>query len=197
MNLCQIAKPRDYQKLLQMNVCFDIQQALKLTLMYRKYNSFMYLLSNIKFKEQLNYLYHHRNNSTTTLMAIATIQGYYKGVKRLIKDGANIHNHITISGGDQMNYLMYVCSNHNFAQEMPRKQKQILKTVLLLVDHGININYQSNTGTTALMVAAKTGNIALYYLLIKLGANQTLTDMYTKSAMDYFSIDTHKPSLFS
>jgi len=73
MNLCQIAKPRDYQKLLQMNVCFDIQQALKLTLMYRKYNSFMYLLSNIKFKEQLNYLYHHRNNSTTTLMAIATI----------------------------------------------------------------------------------------------------------------------------
>jgi len=70
-----------------------------------------------------------------------------------------------------MNYLMYVCSNHNFAQEMPRKQKQILKTVLLLVDHGININYQSNTGTTALMVAAKTGNIALYYLLIKLGAN--------------------------
>ena len=60
-----------------------------------------------------------------------------------------------------------------------------LEGARLLIDHGVDVNYQDHRGWTALMVAAHRGHTEMVFLILKDGkADTTLTDSYGKKAID-------------
>ena len=55
----------------------------------------------------------------------------------------------------------------------------------MLLDNGVNVDYQDHRGWTALMVAAHRGHVEMVYLLLKEGrADTNLEDAYGKKALD-------------
>jgi hypothetical protein len=53
-----------------------------------------------------------------------------------------------------------------------------------LLDYGANLNLQDWYGETALMVAVRTEHIEVAAMLIEAGADVTIKDMMSRSALD-------------
>lgn len=193
MTFCSYARVEHYQICHAQNICIDLQQALKYTLIYRKYGCFLYLLKKVKYAEQVDYVY-SSSLEKVTLFAMAAVQGFMKGVAALLAKGANLHGLITDPSQELMTYLMYVCSNSHFNQESIYVQTQILSIVQFLIRQGIDVNYQNNTGLTALMLARKAGNTKIIDLLISKGADPHLTDMSGNTAFDYSDSESRNSS---
>jgi len=193
MMLCSYAKIPHYYICYQNNICFDLQEALKYTLIYRKYSSFEFLLKKVKYSEQLNYEYNSNINSygcrKFTLLSIASIQGYLKGATLLLTRGANIYGNIISSKHENLNYLMYICSNKSYYSETPSTQQQIIDTIKLLITKGIPVNYQNNIGQTALMISARSNNLDFIKILLEHNADKTLKDMNNRIAHDYIDVE--------
>lgn len=188
MTLCSYAKKFHYQLMFEKDICFSLQDALKYTLIYRKYGCFQYLLKKIKFKEQIDHVYLVANLPVqTTLLAMAAIQGYHVGVTKILETGADLNGFVITENRVVMNYLMYICSNLNYQTETNYRKSQIINTIKLLINKGIDINHQGNEGQTALMIAASCGNRDLVKLLLEYGANTKIIDMSRKKAIDYAS----------
>lgn len=183
MLFCSHARLDHYDMCYRGNICIDLQSALKFTLVYRKYGCFNYLLKRVKYSEQLEYLYNCKGK--LTLIGMAVIQGYLKGVIALVGKGASLTGFVVNSKQEMMNYLMYVCSNRSFYSEPTGTQEQIIATIRYIVTNGISVDYQNNTGLTALMVATRANNVQFVQVLLEYGADTTLTDMNGKNAHDY------------
>ena len=53
------------------------------------------------------------------------------------------------------------------------------------INNKVDINYQTEKGDTALILASYYGNIEIVKLLIKAGANKDITDRWGFTAIDY------------
>ena len=185
--LCAYARVEHFQILDNRQICYDLLNSLKYTLLYRKYGAFNYLLRRIKYSEQINHIFFQKNKlpHQISLLAMAIIQGYLKGVQRLISLGADITGFVVNSNNESFNYIMYLCSNRNYHTETAQRQQSILDTLEYLISQGLSVDYQNNTGLTALMVAAKIMNKDYIEVLLRYGADKSLRDMNNKSAVDY------------
>lgn len=183
MSFCSHARLDHYDFCYRNNICIDLQLALKFTLIYRKYGCFNYLLKKIKYTEQLEYMYTCKGK--LTLIGMASIQGYLRGVIALLNKGASINGFVINSKHEMMSYVMYLCSNRSFYSEPTGTQEQIILTLRHLLSNGSDVNYQNNTGMSALMVACRTNNVQFVQTLLELGADPSQRDMNNKTASDY------------
>lgn len=187
---CRYAKPFHYHYCKQESICFDYQNALKYTALYRKYSCFISLLDYIEYAEQLDHLYVNNGNQTSevNLLTICARQGFYKGVKELLKRGADPYILMT-NKGEVLNILMMVMSTANYFEESEHRKKLILKSIQLFATK-LNVNYQNTTGLSALMIACQKGNINYVHELLTAGVDITLKDMHDNRASDF--LDTTK-----
>jgi len=58
------------------------------------------------------------------------------------------------------------------------------ETVNLLISHGANVSTHDGTGVTALMFAARDGNIEIIKTLLANGADKTAVDIRGDTALD-------------
>ena len=64
-------------------------------------------------------------------------------------------------------------------------EKVSLEAVKILLDHGANVNAQTNTTQqTALMNASDVGNLEVVKLLLEKGADPKIKDMFKETALD-------------
>jgi len=112
-------------------------------------------------------------------LLIASSGLFYDTVSALIKRGANINACVTTSGA---NALMNVI---NFVRE--EKEKDSIKMMNLLIENGININFQGAQGNTALMYASGWGVVtkstARTKLLLEKGAKVNLQNKKGETAL--------------
>ena len=64
-----------------------------------------------------------------------------------------------------------------------------------LLEHNADTDAQDKDGTTALMMAAKAGYIAVACLLVQSGADFDLLDRHGRDALSYLSNEEHKQQL--
>ena len=193
MLLCSHAKVEHYQILFDNQICFNLLQALKYTLTYRKYTQFNYLLDRVKYSEQLEHTYY--NNILTKkyyraedrLVGMVVVQGYLRGLKTLQEKGADLSAYIVNQYGESVNYVMYLCSNRNYYTEKVSRQQQILSSLEYLLNSGISVDLQNNLGMTALMFACRAGNSDYVRVLLQYGANKDLLDNNNQTAIDYLN----------
>ena len=144
------------------------------------------------------------DNSGMTPLIFATISGHLNMVKLLLQHGADPdavydrgmtalaaavnHNHIDIvnellqQGADPNLYGIYI-DNVPCAPLYFVTSKEIAK---LLLDNGADVNMQDRMwGRTALIYAAKRGDLETVELYLQYGAHVTTTDMFGDTALSY------------
>lgn len=63
--------------------------------------------------------------------------------------------------------------------------------VKFFIDGGIDINYQSNEGYTALILASYYGDIVIVKMLVEAGADLYIEDLDYNTAFDIAGTETH------
>ena len=188
--LCKNAKPPHYKYLYSHDICFDVQQALKYTLIYRKFSCFSYLLSTVRHTEQLNYIYNTSlgERKTFTLMSLCSIYGYLNGIRRLLYFGADPNLIVINYKGEAMNNLMVLVSNELYNRESHSRQVHIQNTLKYLLKLHY-VNWSNSRGQTAIMFAyrAHPPTSKIISILKNAGADLDCADMLGKTALDYSS----------
>lgn len=174
--LCKAAKKCHYDTMLRYNICFDLQSALKYALVYSRLSVFQYLLTLVRYREQLDHLYRGPHGSRYTLLSLCASIGYYAGIQQLIKMGADITMVSVNERGETRNNLMATVDNPRYNQLNDRGQLMIKKCLHFLAKL-YDINSQNSRGQTALMFAHRAGNADLAQILLDLGADPTIPDM--------------------
>jgi len=173
---CRNGKIAHYKMLISCNVCFDLQTALKYTIVYGRYAVFQFLLTLVRYDEQLDHIYRGPYGSQQTLMSLCAINGYYKGLRCLVKYGANINVQSVNERGETRNCLMAAVDNNRYQQLCDRQRVMIQKCVYYLSTL-YPINQQNSRGQTALMFAQRADNTELVEILLELGADVNIRDM--------------------
>lgn len=173
---CKRAKLCHYRILGKYNICFDLQIALKCTLVYGRYTAFQYLLTLIRYNEQLDYIYRGPYGSQSTLLSLCCTNGYFNGIKSLIDSDAQTNIISVNEQGETRNNLMTLVDNCRY-MTLPNRDRIIYVKCLHYLLQFHDINEQNSRGQTALMFAQKAGNTELVQLLLDLGANPDITDM--------------------
>ena len=163
-------------------LCYDKQMALKYSIIYCKPLVFKYLLSRVRYKEQLDYIYSTGHGSSIGLLELCSLNGYIDGVKHLIKDGANVNLFTVNKKGETLNLIMSLCDNLP-PNETPSENK--LKLFTYLIDK-IDVNSVNTYGQTALMFACRSNALNYITLLIEKGADESILDMNGLSCKEYF-----------
>ena len=177
---CKTAKKEHYQVLFDNSICFDLQSALRYTLQYHRYSSFILLLSAVRYSEQLDYVYRGPRGSQQTLLSICCSNGYYKGMQRLVDHGANIMVSSVNERNETRNNVMSAVDHH-----VTGKQYLSVVKCIKYLARLCPINDQNSRGQTALMFSERAGNTELSKLLIELGADINIMDMDKNKACDY------------
>jgi ankyrin repeat protein len=187
---CMHAKIDTFKHLNKYNnmIHFKLSEILKYTMIFRKYQSFFLMIKEAT-KKQINHTYKFQNklsktHSTTNLLAMATIQGFFTGVKKLVSMGSDINKTIINRNNEQLNLIMLIASNRNYDFETSKRQKQIIKTMRYL-GNLLPINYVNNQGQSALMIACRSCNLDFVREIILCGANPTLKDIHGDNAYNY------------
>ena len=120
-------------------------------------------------------------------LLIASSGLYYETVSALLKKGANVNAFIPTTGD---NALMYAINQGREDQE-----DDSLKMVELLIENGININFQGSQGNTPLMYASGCGvvtkNPDRAKLLLKKGAKINLQNKKGETALMHAAYRGH------
>lgn len=173
---CRNGKISHYKTLISCNVCFDLQTALRYTIVYGRYAVFQFLLTLVRYDEQLDHIYRGPHGSQQTLMSLCAINGYYKGLRCLISYGANSNVQSVNERGETRNCLMAAVDNSHYNQLCDRQRIMVQKCVYYLATL-YPINQQNSRGQTAIMFAQRAGNTELVEILLELGANPNIKDM--------------------
>lgn len=184
---CRYARNSHYEYCKKYSICYDLQETLKFTLLYRKYGCFIYNLQYVQYGEQLDHIYKLSATKTTSLLSICAIQGYYKGITSLISHGANPYILTVGDNGETYNALMATANNQRYFEETPYRQQLIIKCICQLCKAGISINFQNSLGITALMMACRIANADIVSHLIMLGSDITLMDINGNTAINYLT----------
>lgn len=163
------------------DLCYDKQMALKYSIIYFKPLVFKYLLSRVRYKEQLDYIYSVGPVQTITLLELCALNGYVEGVKHLVTDGANVDLFTVNRRGETMNLIMSLCDNLP-RDETPTENKLKIFTYLL---NKINVNNVNTYGQTALMFAYRSNALDYIRLLKEKEADESITDMNGRSCKEY------------
>lgn len=135
---------------------------------------FNYLITNFKllkeFVKQSGAVDHYGNGLDTLLMYQAR-EGSIKGIKFLIKNGANIN----LKGNHGNTALAHACitylNNVYFDKETTKNRFLVAKYLIL---KGADVNIKNNMGDTILISAARSGLLNIIDLMIK---NNALLDI--------------------
>jgi len=173
---CRNGKIIHYKTLISCNVCFDLQIALRYTIVYGRYTVFQFLLTLVRYDEQLDHIYRGPYGSQQTLMSLCACNGYYKGLRCLANYGANINVQSVNERGETRNCLMAAVDNNHYNQLSDRQRIMVQKCVYHLSTL-YPINQQNSRGQTALMFAQRAGNTELVEILLELGADTDIKDM--------------------
>ena len=167
---CKTAKPCHYRLLLSENVCFDMQNSLRYTIIYGRHAAFEYLLSLVKYQEQLDYVYLGPNGVQQTLLSLCATTGYYKGLTGLVKAGANVNIVSVNERGEGRNVLMAAVDNQHYHKLKDRDRLMVQRCIYYLASI-YDINSHNACGQTALLFANRAGNSDLVKIILELGAN--------------------------
>lgn len=178
--LCKTAKKEHYQVLTDQNICFDLQSTLRYTIVYRRYTAFLHLLSLVRYGEQLNYVYRGPQGSQQTLLSLCCSNGYLKGIRLLIEQGANIALPSVNERQESRNNLMSAVDRRITKQQ----QAAAIKCIKYLIRY-YPINEQNSRGQTVLMFAERMGHTIISTLLVDMGADPDIIDMHKKKACEY------------
>lgn len=173
---CRNGKRCHYDVLMKYNVCFDLQEALKYSLVYGRYSIFLNLITLIRYDEQLDHVYRGPHGSQQTLLSLCASNGYYNGLRNLISYGANIHIPSVNERGETRNNLMATVDNRRY-NKLNDRSKVVVKKCIHYLTGLYHIDEQNSRGQTALMFAQRAGNQELVDMLLDLGADPTVTDM--------------------
>ena len=188
--MCKYAKKKHYLWLKQHNICFDIQETLKYSIIYGKTKCFCDILTHhIKHIEQVNYIYQTSTStrSTFTLMSLCAIRGYLKCIKELTARGGDC-NIVTVNNkGEAMNNVMALVDNQLYNKE-PNPNKLMIRICLIYLLKTNPVNWQNSRGQTALMMAYRSGNTDLAEILISNGADKDIIDMNSNTIANYIDM---------
>ena len=95
----------------------------------------------------------------------------YDDVLKLIIDGANVNYR---SAENKLWFPLFICARKNY-----------LKTSIVLIQAGANINMVTNYGMSSAMVAASCGNKEILEILISMGADINIKDFYGNTALSF------------
>lgn len=143
---CRYAKPIHYKIMIDNNICFSRQMALKYTLIYDRISSFTYLLKTHQHREELNYLYRRPDNSYFNLLHLAVARGHMSAIMLLIKLKADVHLQSLNSKHETVNLIMTLAES-KYRQNTPR--------ILNLLMKYLDINACNTQGQTALMMVMR------------------------------------------
>jgi ankyrin repeat protein len=139
---------------------------------------FDYLLTLVRYGEQLDHIYHGPYGTRQTLLSLCVTNGYYKGLIQLIKAGANMNIVSVNEHGETRNNLMAAVDQAGrFFKD--RKRIMIQRCIHYLARF-YDVNDQNSRGQTALMFANRAGNTDLAKILLELGADPNIVDMNDK-----------------
>jgi hypothetical protein len=181
---CKTAKKEHYILLARKNICYDLQNALKYTVIYRRSICFLYLLDLVRYPERLNHVYRPGLHVQQTLFSLCGINGYLKGIQNLIEAGADAGIASVNERGETRNNLMALVDNSCYSLEKPAHRCMIQKCLRLYVTI-YDINAQNSRGQSALMFSKRAGNHDLTNILLELGADSNLVDMDGANADAY------------
>jgi hypothetical protein len=173
---CKSGKKCHYDTMIQYNVCFDLQSALKYTLVYGRYGMFQYLLTHVRYGEQLDHIYRGPHGSQQTLTSLCVTNGYYNGLIQLVRSGANMNLTSVNERGETRNNLMATVDNVHYKAMKDRDRLMVQKCLHYLVKL-YTIDDQNSRGQTALFFANRSGSRDLANILIELGADPNIIDM--------------------
>ena len=97
----------------------------------------------------------------------------YDDVLKLIIDGANVNYR---SAENKLWFPLFICAKQNY-----------LKTFIILIQAGANINIVTDYGMSSAMVAASCGNKEILEILISMGADINIKDYYGYTALSFAS----------
>lgn len=122
----------------------------------------------------------------STLMMSAVKNMNIVLLENLLTRGADVHAR-DVDGNEAFHYLALAARNNKLFSE-DEQLKKLEEIVLLLKNHGVDLDVQNGNGETLLIQLAKQNN-ELYYplseILIKNGANVDIKDQYGKTAASY------------
>lgn len=125
------------------------------------------------------------NSAGVRCLLLAAGGLYYETTEALLDKGANVN-----APGALPNALMYAIN-----QGRPDKEGDSLKIVKLLLDKGIDVNYQDAQGVSPLMMASGWGVVSKSpkraRLLLEKGANPELKDKQGQTALMYAAFRGH------
>lgn len=180
---CRTAKKSHYDTLLQSVVCFDLQNALKFSIIYNRRQQFIHLLKKIKYPEQLDYIYRGPMGTQQTLISLCCTKTYYKGIQKLIDLGADYNQYSVNERGELRNPIMVIADSCGY-EKLNNKEVTEIKKCLSYLSQIIDINEQNSRGQTALMFAYRS-NPKLVPILQAFGCNSDIVDMNNKKAVNY------------
>lgn len=111
-----------------------------------------------------------RDSAGTPMLCIAARSGKKEAIEWLVKNGAEIDA---------------ISKDRGYSAVMDAVWKLSPDIVELLIKLGANLNFVSNDGQTALIVATGSSNTAICEMLVKNGADPCFKDHMGMSALDY------------
>jgi hypothetical protein len=185
---CRTAKKSHYDTLCESVICFDLQNALKFTIIYCRYQQFIHLLKKIKYPEQLDYIYRGPMGTQQTLISLCCTKAYYKGIQKLIDMGADYNQFSINEKGEPRNPIMVIADSCGY-KKLNNKEEADVKKSLNYLTPIIDIDQQNSRGQTALMFAYRS-NPELVPILESFGCNSDIIDMDNKKAINYSRLYT-------
>lgn len=111
-----------------------------------------------------------RDSAGTPMLCIAARSGKKETIEWLVKNGAEINA---------------ISKDRGYSAVMDAVWKMNSEIVELLIKLGANLNFVSNDGQTALIVATGSSNTKICEMLVKNGADPCYKDHMGMSALDY------------
>lgn len=111
-----------------------------------------------------------RDSAGTPMLCIAARSGKKEAIEWLVKNGAEIDA---------------ISKDRGYSAVMDAVWKMNPEIVELLIKLGANLNFVSNDGQTALIVATGSSNMQICEMLVKNGADPCVKDHMGMSALDY------------
>lgn len=111
-----------------------------------------------------------RDSAGTPMLCIAARSGKKEAIEWLVKNGAEIDA---------------ISKDRGYSAVMDAVWKMNPEIVELLIKLGANLNFVSNDGQTALIVATGSSNTKICQMLVKNGADPCFKDHMGMSALDY------------